>query len=116
MTSGPVVLLDGDLLARGRLQEATHAKGLDLRIIGSAAGAGELRNLDPSMVVVDLDNGRERALALVEEARLAGLDAPVIGFFSHVDRALETAAEAAGVRAIRRGRFWAKLPEVLDEG
>lgn len=113
MTTGPVVLLDGDLLARGRIADAAGAAGLEVRVVQSAAGAGALVDAGPSIVVVDLDNGRDAALRVVEEARSAGLGAPVVGFFSHVDRALGEAAEAAGVTPVRRGRFWATLGELL---
>lgn len=109
-----VLLLDGDLLARARVEEAARGAGLELVTASSDAGGEALLEPAPDLVIVDLDRGRDAALVAVGAARAVGLAAPVIGFFSHVDVELGAAAEAAGIRTFRRGRFWAELPALLE--
>ncbi|MGH2820888.1 MAG: hypothetical protein ACRDJ5_09565, partial [Actinomycetota bacterium] len=68
----------------------------------------------PSVLVLDLDQGRDEVLSELEAARGEGAAAGrVVGYFSHVDEPLGAAARAAGCEALPRGRFWRELPELL---
>ena len=109
-----VLLVEGDLMARARLEAAARDAGADIVAVGAEDLAAALKGSRVGVVVVDLDAGGDRALAAVRQARDRGvLDQRVIGYYSHVDAALGAAASAAGVEALPRGRFWRTLPEVL---
>jgi hypothetical protein len=67
------------------------------------------------LVVFDLDEGGDAALQALSVARASGLlPSRVVGYYSHVNRALGQAAEAAGCEAWPRGKFWGSLPELLQ--
>jgi AmiR/NasT family two-component response regulator len=109
-----VLFVGSDLMARERIRSA--AAHLQMMSVSSSVtellGALEKHSVD--VVVIDLDEGREAVLVKLEEARAAGHSPPaVVGFYSHVDADLGRAAERAGCRAVRRGRFWSSLPDLL---
>jgi hypothetical protein len=111
-----VVAVTTDLLARARLEDAAARAGWDLHVtrpesLADALGRG------PDVVVLDLDAGGAGLLDAIAAARAAGLvpDA-LVGFVSHVDRELTTAATAAGVKVMPRGKFWRSLADVVTPG
>lgn len=109
-----VLLVGGDLMAKSRLVDAASRADATLETTTVQNFLDRLRQINPAVVVIDLDGGREEAL---KELRAASEDelraARVIGYYSHVDRALGEAAEQAGCEAWPRGRFWSKLDELL---
>lgn len=109
-----VLLVGGDLLATGRLERAAGDAGMELRVTPPARLLEALRADRPDVVVIDLDLGRTEALESLAKARAEGL-APnrVVAYFSHVDTSLRAQAQAAGCRALPRGRFWSRLAEEL---
>ncbi len=110
-----IFLASGDLQARARVGAAAERIGAEV-VDGAAAGFGDrLEGIDT--LIIDLDAGREAALAELAPLAVDGrLPARVIGFFSHVDTDLEAAATAAGVETLRRGRFWRDLEKILGRG
>ena len=110
-----VLLVGGDLMAKSRLIDASSRSGVTLENATVSDFRARLRETRPSIVVVDLDQGREAAL---EQLRAAGgedtLPARVVGYYSHIDRALGEAAEEAGCEAWPRGKFWAGLEQLLQ--
>jgi hypothetical protein len=109
-----VLFVGSDLMARERIRSAATHLEMKARSAGVGDLSDALRNEPADVLVIDLDEGRGEALEALETARTQGL-APsvVIGFYSHVDRDLGAAAEAAGCTPVRRGRFWADLPGFL---
>lgn len=110
-----VVALVDDLMFLSRIREAAARAGLGVRAVRAvedavAAAAGA------RLFVADLDSPRlpvaETLAALAAEPALAGLAR--VGFFSHVEAERGRAAEAAGFRALPRGAFVQKLPEILS--
>jgi hypothetical protein len=111
-----VLLIGSDLMARERIRAA--AAHLEMKSVSAPPSelAEALRRETPDVLVLDLDEGREPLLNELEAAREAGLTPDVVlGFYSHVDADLARAAEGAGCRPVRRGRFWSSLPEFLAE-
>lgn len=107
-----VVLASGDLQAHARVLAAAQAPGSTVEITPPSTFVDRLPGAD--LLILDLDGGREAALAEVRGAAAAGVLPPVVvGFVSHVDGRLARAAREAGVRAIARGRFWRGLPELF---
>jgi len=111
-----VLLITSDLMARERVRSAAAQAALGVRYAAPGSLLDSLRSTAPDVLVVDLDSGGAPMLEEVAAARAEDLlPARVLGYFSHVDTALGEAAERAGVRAVRRGRFWSSLPELLVE-
>lgn len=107
-----IFLASGDLQARARLGAAAERIGAEV-VEGAAVGFSDrLEGID--VLVLDLDAGRDEALTEIAPLAVDGrLPARVIGFYSHIDDELAAAATAAGVEAVRRGRFWSDLEKIL---
>ena len=97
-----VLFYGSDLRDRDRLERAAAEEGLEVRIY--SPGSWETLE-EPALVVVDLDR------VGIPENMPEGVRA--IGYFSHVDESVETAAHAAEIKPVRRGEFWTRLPELL---
>lgn len=110
-----VLLVEGDLLAVGRLEAAAASADATVRTCNVDEVRDILATQTVDLLVLDLDRGREGALEAVAAARADGL-APekVVGFVSHVDGDLVEAARRHGVEAWPRGRFWRSLEELLS--
>lgn len=111
-TPRKAVLASDDLNARARVLAAAEGAGVEIVTTGATGFRDHLPGSD--LLILDLDRGRDDALAELAAAANAG-EAPqtVVGFLSHVDGDLARDARAAGCRAIARGRFWASLTEIL---
>ncbi|HVE93421.1 MAG TPA: hypothetical protein VNB24_00770 [Acidimicrobiales bacterium] len=92
-----------DLMDRSRLA----ALGNSLEFVTSFEGFSEAGRGD--IVIVDL--GRPGALDAAGAAAARG--ARVVGFASHVDDALMSAAKGAGIEAHPRSRFFNHATELL---
>lgn len=104
-------------MARARLEDASARAGVRLEVASLDSFSEKLRTFHPDLLILDLDTGREKALARLDELRgRAFLPERIVGFMSHVDVALAEAARAAGCEAIARGKFWRRLPELLSGG
>lgn len=109
-----VVAVTGDLMARARLEDAAARAGARLEIASLDSVGEKIRTVRAGMLLLDLDAGREKLLARIDELRIRGSLPPrVIGFVSHVDADLAGAARAAGCDVVPRGRFWRTLPQLL---
>jgi DNA-binding NarL/FixJ family response regulator len=110
-----VLLVGGDLLAKARLRDAASRAGATLESASPETLRARLREVDPSLVVLDLDGGRDEVLKELRASSKQELgQARVVGFYSHVDRALGEAAEQAGCEAWPRGKFWTALDGLLQ--
>jgi hypothetical protein len=109
-----VVLVGGDLAARARIADAAGRAGVEL-VTTTPAGLGPAADRGPELVIVDLDEGGERALAAVAGLTSSGTRPPrVVGYVSHVDRDLIARARAEGIEALPRGRFWRELVNLVS--
>jgi hypothetical protein len=111
-----LLVVTSDLMARERVRSSASQSAMDVRYAAPGSVVETLRATAPDVLVIDLDAGGPPILGEVEAASAEGLlPERVLGYFSHVDTALGEAAERAGVKAVRRGRFWSSLPELLAE-
>lgn len=112
-----VLVAGGDLLARSRITDAADRAGSSCSFVSLAELPESLEAGKCKILILDLDEGREAALARLVEARTAG-NAPqrALGYFSHIDVELGKAARSAGLEVYPRGRFWRTLPELLGGG
>lgn len=109
-----VLIVDADLLALERVQSQAEKSGHEVRIATSSRLAAALAEGPVDLVVIDLDRGGEGVIEALSEARAGGaVPERVVGFYSHVAPELAERAEAAGCRAIPRGRFYRTLAELL---
>jgi hypothetical protein len=101
-------------MARARLERAAADAGAELYSTSPGKMVDAIGAERPDIIVLDLDGGGAAVLDSLTEARAAGLaTGRVVGYFSHVDGSLRAQAQAAGCRALPRGRFWSTLPEEL---
>jgi len=100
-----------------KIRAAAAALGRSVSFARSLEAALAFLDRDqPSLVVLDLDNPRIDALALVVamRARPALRSVPTLGFVSHVRTDVIEAARAAGVaRVVARSAFAEQLPALL---
>ena len=110
-----VLLVGGDLMAKSRLVDAATRAGITIESTTVGSFRERLHDLRPSVVVIDLDGGGDEVLKQLQAAPDADLRAArVVGYYSHIDRALGEAAEAAGCEAWSRGKFWSNLDQLLQ--
>jgi hypothetical protein len=110
--SSEVALIASDLNALARVEAACRSAGRELRRAQDVEAV--VSGLPPALVLVDLDEGGPELVgALAEALRSGRLTGPVVGFFSHVDAETGRIADAAGLRALPRGRFWRELADLV---
>jgi hypothetical protein len=100
-----IVAVAEDLLLGSKVEAMLSAAGHEVTLSAALAGA-PLDEAD--LVVADLDSESPEVLA--------GLDIPVLGYYSHVDVETKRAADAAGIDlAIPRSRMARELPQLVDQ-
>lgn len=100
-----VLAISSDLLLGSKVEAMLRAAGHEVTMAPSPDSA-QLEGAD--LIVADLDT--ENATELV------GHDAPVLGYYSHVNPETKQRAEAAGVDlAVPRSRMARELPELATK-
>jgi hypothetical protein len=100
-----VAAVASDLLLGSKVEAMLSAAGHEVTLSSSLA---EAPLDDAELMVADLDAEDPKALA--------GLDIPVLGFYSHVNVETKQAAEAAGIDlAVPRSRMARELPELVTK-
>ena len=113
-SSRPVLLVGGDLNAAARVEAAARSVGIGYVAVRSGGFVDSMRKHDPSLVIVDLDEGGEPLLQAIRAELDSGpARSEVIGFFSHVDEGLGRRAAELGIKALPRGRFWRELAGLM---
>jgi CheY-like chemotaxis protein len=106
-----------DLMFSSKIKTTATALGVPLTFARSSATAlAEMRKNAPTLVIFDLNNPRTDPLGTVTAMRadpsLAAI--PTVGYVSHVDTDMITAARAAGVtEVLPRSAFTMQLPDIL---
>jgi PleD family two-component response regulator len=106
-----------DLMFTSKIKTAAGQLGLGVTFARSSAAAlAEMRRSPPSLVIFDLNNPRTDPLGTVStmlsDPALAGI--PTVGYVSHVETSLITAAKQAGVgEVLPRSTFTTRLGEIL---
>jgi len=115
MTPRRVVVLVADLFFSARIRATAGSLGVALEEADAVSALETCRARPPGLVIMDLHAGGDplavaRSLKAEPETRAI----PIVGFYSHVDRALRQAALEAGMdHVLPRSAFTAKLPELL---
>jgi CheY-like chemotaxis protein len=109
-----------DLMFTSRIRAAAHGVGADVRFARTAADTVALALQEkPVLVLLDLNARGLDAMAVLAQLKsapeLAGLR--VIGFVSHVQTDVITAARDAGIdEVMARSAFASRLPDLLRNG
>lgn len=111
-----LLIIDADLLALERIRSQAEKNGHEVHASTSAKLGTTLLEHSIEMIVIDLDRGGDDAIDALVKARSEGaVPARVVGFYSHVAPERAEQAEAAGCRALPRGRFYRTLTELLAD-
>lgn len=116
----PVVAAVDDIFFASKIRAVAEHLGLEVRFARSAAEAvAAAKEERPAVVVADLHSRKCDPFALAEmlkaDETLRGVT--LVGFFSHVETALQKrAAEAGFDRVLPRSAFSKNLPEILAGG
>jgi CheY-like chemotaxis protein len=106
-----------DLIFSIKISTTARHLGVELYFERSAAGiVPRVRDKQPSLVIFDLNSQKlaplEAVAALKADPELRGIR--TLGFVSHVDDALITAARQAGIdQVMARSAFTTRLAEIL---
>ena len=115
MSRAVVLLAVPDLFFATRIETTAKALGVTVESVAIDAVVERCRLDPPALVVLDLHAPGDPlavARALKSDARTRAI--PLVGFHSHVDRDLGTAAAQAGIdRVMPRSAFTVKLAEIL---
>lgn len=113
-----IIVAVDDLMFASRIASTAKALGVEIAFARSPEAIVEaVRTRAPRLVIFDLNSVKVRPLeavaALKADATLAAV--PTVGFVSHVQTELITAARAAGVdQVMARSAFVTQLPQLLQ--
>ena len=111
----PVLAVVPDLYFATRIAATANAIGVKLELLPPPRAVARLAEPGVSLVVLDLH--QPESLALIGELKRAAPAVPVVGFYSHVETALQRDALAAGAdAALPRSQFVGRLPALLERG
>jgi CheY-like chemotaxis protein len=112
-----ILIVVEDLLFLSKIQQTASALGLAVRPMDLSKGT-EARTDDlPQGIILDLNHRSISALELVRNLKknAATRGIPIVGFVSHVQADLISAARAAGCDIVlARSAFTQQLPQLLD--
>jgi DNA-binding response OmpR family regulator len=95
-----------DLMFGSRIEATLGAAGHDVELASSTEA---LERSDPAPDVVVADLGE------IDASRLGGVEAPVLGFYAHVDTETRARAEQAGVDlVVPRSRLAREMPRLVE--
>ena len=115
--SSKIIAAVDDMFFASKIGAVAQHLGLTVQFVKSVTAALEAaREEKPTLIIADLHSTRCQPLDLARsiktDEQLSSI--PIIGFFSHVDTALQTAAIDAGFdRVVPRSAFSNKLPQIL---
>ena len=103
-----------DLIFRTKIETAAGALGLSVHTTADAVPPPALTHEAWAVVLVDLNRSTGDPIAVVEAARRQAPSARIIGYGSHVQAELMTAALHAGCTLVLpRSAFVQRLPDLL---
>jgi len=110
-----VVAVVSDLFFATKIAATAEAAGVALETPSAGEVVERCREYPPALVILDLGDGESQfAIARILKAIDSTAAIPIVGFYSHVDRATHDAALAAGVdQVLPRSDFTAQLPALL---
>ncbi|HEX8141718.1 MAG TPA: hypothetical protein VF553_03925 [Pyrinomonadaceae bacterium] len=108
-----------DMFFASKIRATAEHLGVEVRFLRSADDVmAAVRETPPALIIVDLHSQRCEpfTLALRLKADAQSRSIPLIGFFSHVQTALQRSAESSGFdRVMPRSAFTRHLSELLRQ-
>lgn len=108
-----------DMFFAAKIRSTAEHLGVYVRFAKTAEAAVEMARSElPQLLIADLHSQKCDPFTLAERLKSDEQlrTVPLLGFFSHVDTALQKRAEAAGFdRVMPRSAFSKHLPEILSE-
>jgi CheY-like chemotaxis protein len=112
---GTVLVAEDDLFLRPRIQGDLERAGWAVSFAPSVARFREALAAPPDVILVNLASRGMAFRALLDEARAAAPDVPVVGYGPHVDETLFAAGLAAGCRmVVPNGAVAKSSPAVVE--
>jgi CheY-like chemotaxis protein len=112
-----IIAIVDDLFFASKIRGTAEALGVTVSFPRHADGVREvIQRNSPALIICDLHSEKFDLLSLAKALKAddATRDIPLIGFFSHVQTDLQSAAESAGFdRAMPRSIFTRQLAELL---
>jgi CheY-like chemotaxis protein len=111
-----IVVVVEDLLFLSKIRQTAEMLGVPTEVVEPIKAEERTRAASACAVILDLNHRAGGAVELVKalKANPATRGTPVIGFLSHVQRDLATAARAAGCdQVLARSTMTQRLPELL---
>ena|ERR1051326_3428850 len=114
-----VIAAVDDMFFAAKIRAVAEHVGVEVRFARSADAALDLaRKESPALIIADLHSQKcdpfDLATRLKTNEQLRAV--PLIGFFSHVQTALQQRAEQAGFdRVMPRSLFTKQLPAILED-
>ena len=109
-----------DMFFASKIRATAEHLGIDIHFTRSVEAAIDYaRRESPSLIIVDLHSKLCDPFALAESLKADEelRRMPLLGFFSHVQTALQRRAEQSGYdRVMPRSLFTKQLPEILQSG
>lgn len=116
--SRKIIAAVDDIFFASKIRAVAEHLGLTVQFVKSVPAAIEaVRQEIPSLIVADLHSQRCQPLELARELKADDelRSIPIIGFFSHVETALQITAQAAGYdRVMPRSAFSNNLARILN--
>lgn len=113
-----VIALVDDMFFASKIRAVAEHLGMNVRFARSIDEALEAARINaPSLIIADLHAQKCDPFALAEQLKTDETlrAVPLLGFFSHVQTALQQRAEQSGYdRIMPRSAFSKNLPEILE--
>ncbi|MDD5541737.1 MAG: hypothetical protein PHX83_01025 [Acidobacteriia bacterium] len=110
------IALVGDLFFATRIEDAAKQLGIPLQLVSSEQSLySELKAGNVGSVIVDLNFDSQNAARIISKAKSLS-NARILGFLSHVQEELATAARHAGADAVVPRSFFAKNLGAILQG
>jgi PleD family two-component response regulator len=107
-----------DMFFASKIRGTAEHLGISVEFVKTPSATLEAaRRETPAMVIADLHSQRCQPLSIAHDFKSddALKSVPLVGFFSHVDTALQSAAQQAGFdRVMPRSAFTNNLPRILN--
>jgi CheY-like chemotaxis protein len=112
-----IIAVVDDMFFASKIRGTAEAVGVEITFVRKLDQLSTLASEQPDLIIADLHNQKIEPTSLARTLKETDTlkSVPLLGFFSHVETDLQTAALAAGFdRVIPRSLFSRDLAEILQ--
>ena len=113
-----ILAIVGDLFFLSKIQQSAGILKVPIEVASPANAGDRARAGSPTAILIDLNHRAGTAVDLIQRIKSDPTTEriPIVGFVSHVQTDLVTAARAAGCdMVLARSAFTKQLPQLLEE-